>query len=198
VVRDWSGQGRDCRVHGFRPPARWVAGVHGRALDFAATAWLECPLPDTEAGGGLEITVAAWVQRSSEHGPSIVATRQIGTGYHHQFLLGFAADGLRVVSHAWQNRVSEPPPPLHRWFHAAFTHDREGLTVLYVDGREVSRSSGPPGDVSEVRAPITFGAGRHNRVPTQVSRRFDGAVDEVQIYARALSPEEIAALAVLR
>jgi hypothetical protein len=196
VVVDSSGQGRDCQLHSFRPPAGWVAGVRGRALDFANVAWLECPFPDTEAGGALEITVAAWVERNSDHIPSAIATRQIGTGYHDQFFFGFGSDGLRVVSHAWQDRVFEPDPPeLHRWFHAAFTHDRGGATKLYVDGKEVARTGGIPGETSEVRAPITFGAGRHNYQANKVNQRFNGAVDEVIVYQRALGAEEIAALA---
>jgi hypothetical protein len=195
VVRDWSGQGRDCQVHGLRAPAGWIAGVRGSALDLAGTAWLECPFPDTEAGGGLEITVSAWVWRDSDHIPAAIATRQLGTGYENQFFFGFGADGLRVVSHAWHDRVVEPSPPARRWFHALFTHDREGLTRLYVDGTEVARGQGAPADLREVRTPVTFGAGHHNRRPDQVNQRLGGAIDEVLVYDRALSPEEIGALA---
>ena len=87
------------------------------------------------------------------------------------------------------------PPPPGRWFHAAFTHDGVGTTRLYVDGALVADSRGHPLDPSPVDTPITIGAGRFSRYPQQLRQHFDGALDDLRVYDRPLSPDEIAALA---
>jgi RNA polymerase sigma factor (sigma-70 family) len=195
LVHDVSGQGRHCRMHDIAPPAAWIRGVRGGALDLAGRGWLECPLPETPAGSPVELTVAAWVRRSSTATPAALATRQIGTGFHDQFFFGFGGDGLRVVSHAWSGWAVEPaPPPSGRWFHAAFTH-AAGTTRLYVDGAEVAESRGRPLEATGVDTPVTIGAGRFSAHRQQVRQHFGGALDELRIYDRALTATEIAALA---
>jgi RNA polymerase sigma factor (sigma-70 family) len=196
VAGDSSGHGRPCQIHDLTAPAAWVDGVRGRALELGGHAWLECPQPETAAGRPLEITIAAWVRRASPTIPAAIATRQIGTGFHDQYFFGFAGDGLRVVSHAWSGwAVEAAPPPPGRWFHSTFTRDREGTTRLFVDGQEVAVSAGAPLDVHAVTGPLTLGAGLFSVRPDRVRQRFDGALDEVLVYARALSAGEIAALA---
>jgi len=63
------------------------------------------------------------------------------------------------------------------WHHLAMTFDRQELR-LYVDG--------------EVRAAVRYvaPAGR-NPFPLVIGDGFQGAVDEVSIYAEALTPEEV-------
>jgi RNA polymerase sigma-70 factor (ECF subfamily) len=195
TARDSSGLGRDCVVHDLAPPAAWIDGPQGRALDLRAKGWLECPLPDARADGPVALTVAAWVKRWSGKIPAALVTRQLGQSYRDQFFFGFAADGLRVVSHAWKGwSVLGQLPSQEQWFHAAFTHDG-GTTRLFVDGVEVARSQGRVMPQGELATSFTIGAGRYGKKPTQVRQRFDGAIDEILVYDRALAPEEVRALA---
>jgi hypothetical protein len=196
VAGDSSGRGRPCQIHDLMAPAAWVEGVRGRALELGGRAWLECPQPETAAGQPLEITIAAWVRRSAPTIPAAIATRQIATGFHDQYFFGFAGDGLRVVSHAWSGwAVDGAPPAPGRWFHTAFTRDRDGTSRLYVDGQQVADSAGAPLDRQAVTGPLTLGAGLFSARPDRVRQRFAGALDEVLVYDRPLSPGEIAALA---
>ena len=198
-VRDHSGAERHCLIREVKPgpAAVWVPGAHGQGLSLDARLWLQCPQPAFIREQPSELTVAAWVRRHSAPAHQMaVVTRQIDLGYEDQFFLGFNADSLRVVSHAWHGGASAPAPvPSDQWHHVAFTRDREGATRLYLDGVEVSRSVGAPRGSGAVTSAITIGAGRYSRFPGRVRQRFDGAVDEVLAYDRVLSALELRALA---
>lgn len=74
------------------------------------------------------------------------------------------------------------------WAHATVVCDREARTVsLYVNGYRDGLSQLPPGfdgDFSAHRE-LTIGSGWHN---------FDGLVDEVRVYRRALTKQEVRAM----
>ena len=78
------------------------------------------------------------------------------------------------------------------WTHVAITWDTEGDLVLYVDGDEVDRvslaSSAFDNGVPTYRALGRVGSGQSNR-------HWDGLMDDVQVYDRVLSPDEITHLA---
>jgi RNA polymerase sigma-70 factor (ECF subfamily) len=196
LAGDSSGHGRHCRVHGAGlSGGAAIAGPRGRALQLEGGAWLECPLPDSAAGEAVELTVALWVRRASLRTPAALVTRQLAHSFQDQFFFGFGGDGLRVVSHAWSGWAVDPDPPAPgRWFHAAFTHDRAGNTRLFVDGVQVAHSAGRVLDPRAVAAPGTIGAGRYGAKPQLVRQRFEGSLDEIAIYDRALAPGEVAAL----
>jgi hypothetical protein len=174
-----------------------VAGKYRGALDLRGKSWLECPQPEVSTDRPMAMTVAAWVKlRSFSDSHTALATRQIGTGYEDQFFLGFLGEKLRAGSQAWQTFLVQPAPlALDRWFHLAFTHEEDGMTRLYLDGVEVARRRGPHLDRGRVISSLTLGAGQYARNPHLVRQRLDGVLDEVRIYARALPPAQIAALA---
>ncbi len=77
------------------------------------------------------------------------------------------------------------------WHHYAFTVSAaEGATV-YIDG--ILRLSEPSrgGDAYDPTSDLYFGG----RVNLDTQRFFGGALDDVRIYRRALTPEETAGLA---
>lgn len=88
------------------------------------------------------------------------------------------------------------PIPLAVWTHVAATWDRNaGRTVLYIDGAEVSAQSVPTNlQVSQTTVPLLVGAYNDNSVGTAPRSLFNGQIDEVMLYNRALSAEEIAAV----
>jgi hypothetical protein len=81
---------------------------------------------------------------------------------------------------------SETPLTLGSWQHVAYVHDPEGAR-LYVGGVEVATGPGPLTN----RTPILAFIGSLDGY----SGMFHGALDELRVYDRAFSPEEIAALA---
>lgn len=72
----------------------------------------------------------------------------------------------------------------------------DGMTArIYVDGIERAAENAPPGFglISDIDDPVRIGT--DNRFPAdQGDRYFNGSIDDVRIYKRALSPEEVAML----
>lgn len=79
------------------------------------------------------------------------------------------------------------------WHHAAATYDGENLR-LYVDG--VPQKSVVPlkGEIVTTHEPLTIGLNRYNPTQQEQDNVFDGALDEVAIFNRVLTAEEIKAL----
>ncbi|MHC4248075.1 MAG: LamG-like jellyroll fold domain-containing protein [Planctomycetota bacterium] len=111
----------------------------------------------------------------------------------HQYPLGFffgldgAGDlGLHLsVGGKWKACTSSVRLPARRWTHVAATFDEERGIAVYLDGEETGRleaagETAPAGDVDLV-------LGRHNHLPWS----FDGMLDEVKLFNRALSPEDV-------
>lgn len=199
VVTDQSGHGRDCtlRVRRKGVPVAWVPGKFGAALDLAGNAWLDCPQPDSSTDRPVAITVSAWIKlRAFPLVHAAVATRQIGSAHLDHFFVGFSGDQLRVGSQAWNLFIIQRAPlSLNRWYHLAFSHDEEGMIRVYLDGDEVTHERGGQVDLGRVTAGLTLGAGHMSHNRTVARQHLEGAMDEVRVYARALTPRQISALA---
>jgi len=85
------------------------------------------------------------------------------------------------------------PVELNRWTHVALTFDGSEA-VAYLDGQETRRVGGLSGSVSVTTAPLKIGSRSDGVVAVLPRERFNGLIDEVRIYDRALTPEEVADL----
>ncbi len=98
----------------------------------------------------------------------------------------------------WQKCTSKEKIPLMQWTHIAATYDASKGMAVYINGKKTGSKA--------VKGPVKFApkldmlVGRNNkaRVPyralntnTPVLYSFDGYIDEVKIYDRALSDEHI-------
>ena len=89
----------------------------------------------------------------------------------------------------WNTVESQTVPELGHWCHVAVTVDT-GKASLYVNGkREGNANLGP--SVPNTTAPLTIGAVNDGG---RVWQTFFGALDEVQLYNRALSAHEVAGM----
>ena len=74
------------------------------------------------------------------------------------------------------------------WYHLTATYDGENLKA-YRDGVLITDNPNPTGSPDSETSPLNFG--RHTESP----QYFNGTVDEIRLYNRALSAQEVAALA---
>jgi hypothetical protein len=195
VVRDESGAGNDGRVFG----AQWVSeGKFGGAYHFSLTNFTDrIVIPNSDSLNPDYITIAAWVKGVDNDG---VWHRIMDKDCWHGYCLSFAGDdwmrNRRRGKLAFEGQVSIGSDRVlddNRWHHVAATFD--GQTVCcYVDGVENShqvRNPGPlkgtPWDLCIGNSVVGYGTGE--------LLAFDGLIDEVRIYNRALSAAEIRSLA---
>ncbi len=197
TVADLSPGGHACQLRGLDPARAFVPGARGGALELGYQGWLECPQPELPARRTAAITVAAWVKREGHATMHrALAMRPMEGARGNYFFFGFAGDQLFVSSAGWGGGLTAPSTlPLGRWVHVAFTHDGSHLLRLYVDGGEVARRRTTPRAFAPVQAPLRVGAGSRGRDLAQIAQRFDGAMDELRVYERALGEAEIRALA---
>ena len=107
------------------------------------------------------------------------------TGYR----LGFGGGHLnwQIPKTPWSHGLQSPQPvEVGRWHHVAATYDNETMR-LYLDGKEVATLE-RGGPVNPSGAQLCLGS----YAPSHPRAFFQGALDEVRIWDRALSAEEIA------
>jgi hypothetical protein len=195
VAADQSGNANDGALEGMM---LWVAGHRGSAIEIPSasrTAGVRVPLAPTIAAIR-RFTVAAWVNRTSlaDERYASVLSRGLNGGVSEVYNLTFLADRLNVfvpphLGQPYQVRSDRPTPGLGQWFHVAATFD--GVTVrLYQDGVEVGALAY---NAELAASPDALYIGT-NKNPGN-DEPFPGRIDDVLLYAVALPPASIAALA---
>jgi Concanavalin A-like lectin/glucanases superfamily/Bacterial Ig domain len=183
AVADASGHGHGGTVEG----ASWTReGKFGSALAFDGTHdWVTvADASDLDLSQGM--TLEAWV-RPSALGTSwrtvLFKERSGGVVYS---LYANQSSGLpdgQVYIGGEQNATGSVQLPLATWTHLAVTFDGASLR-LYVDGT-LTRTTAVSGAMSGSDGPLRIGG---NAIWDEW---FDGLIDELRIYNRALSPTEI-------
>jgi RNA polymerase sigma-70 factor (ECF subfamily) len=196
VARDLSGNGIDCQLRHLDPAASWTAGVHAGAVQLDGHGWLECAKVAALRSTDREITIALWVNRGEDDRLRGLVTRQHGDGKLDDFHFGFRDSLLMIQSSLWKMHLAAAVSrPRGRWIHVATTHGADNVARLYVDGEMVAHGRTRAAAPDTGDNPLLIGGGLNRRDPDTVSERLNGALDELVIYDRVLSPAEIAALA---
>jgi hypothetical protein len=144
-----------------------------------------------------EISIAVWIWRShTAPGLRALVSQQLARDKRDHFSLDLDGRNLEFASHVLRGMLGRPiPPALGRWVHLAVVRAADGTTRLFADGVELGRrrSAGRLGGGSPT--PLTIGGALNGPDPDTASEHFEGALDELRLYRRALTDEEIRALA---
>ena len=177
------------RNHGTIHGATWTQGKFGKALSFdGIDDYVDCgndeSLDITDA-----ITIAAWVKPVvGDVSKTILGKVSFRTGYmmyqaegkRYQVYLGNGSDWV-----AWGGTYSFVD---NKWTHIAFTASMTDSKLrLYVDGVQHDSFDISSPWISS-KNPFKIGKGEYG------TGSFNGTIDEVRIYNRALSEEEIKCL----
>jgi hypothetical protein len=198
VARDRSGQGNDCVLRERDPSSHWTEGMAGGAVTLDGRGWLACSRVDSWASLSKELSISGWVKRSSGHpGLRALVSRQQGDDSADYFVFGFNERYLIFSSSVWGARLRLPVAATYdRWTHVAATRAADGTLILYADGAEVGRTAGDPAtSISGGPNALLIGGGLNVPDPDRPTELFDGSIDELLIYRRALAPDEVGALA---
>jgi len=190
VARDWSGRGYHGRI---QRGARWVKGKIDGALRFDGVRG-HVRLPAGFADFRSGFTVALWANPTSHGnwarfidfgngagGGNIILDQTDAPGNMRFHLCG---DGRRG---AWMEMTGSLA--MNEWQHLAATLDGDGKAVFYRNGELVlSKQLMVPPSVTRRDNYIGKSNWRGNAY-------YEGLMDDVRIYNRALSAEEVKALA---
>ncbi len=181
VVRDHSGQGHDGRIHG----ARYVRCGQGWALRFdGEDDYVDCGSPE-----GLKlreaVSLEAWVY--PEAVPASGEPGLVGKDYG-SYVLTYYTDGYCWWYISGGGNNCRAPLSTGAWHHVVGTFDGHTLR-LYVDG-QLEGTKASAADAIGDGGSFLLGTSRGDEQFTK-GAHFRGMVDDVRVYARALSAAEV-------
>lgn len=184
-VADVSGNGRDGIVKG----ARWTPeGKIGGAYKVGkGDGHIETPDQDVWSFSGKDFSVCLWLKlRSLPTGEQVMVGHDDGGGERNKWIFEFLNGNLdfhinnprgqsyRIAAVPWQ-------PETGRWYHLSVSR-KETTYTIYVDGVAVSKEDNAL-PLPAASAPLTIGQAE--------GLYMEGTIDELMIFDRALSAEEI-------
>jgi hypothetical protein len=170
----------------------WVAGHTGGAASFDGST-SSIVLAENVSLDPYALTIAAWINPVDWMGNRRIAQKG---AFDDQYRL-LSEGGVLKFDIAGVGTVTSTLPPTGTWTHVAVTYD--GATMqLYVDGAPVA-SQAATGTIPDSPDPLCIGAKPPNPSPLMntvaAGDHFNGLIDEVHLYGRALSTTEIQLLA---
>jgi mono/diheme cytochrome c family protein len=188
LVGQWNFDGgRAVKPNGAKP----AEGHSGRGLSFSGRNQAEPRVRGQLTFGGNNYSIAAWVR--TNRGGTIAAVTAPGKWIPGGKSL-FVRDGRLTFDIGWVGAVSgEKVIADGRWHHVAVTHNTEGKVQLFVDGKldgEGELDSRP--DPRKSR--LVFGR-TSNDFPRGPANGLVGSLDDVLVYNRVLTVDEVAAIA---
>lgn len=169
----------------FIRPSRmpsWVDGKFGKALNFVRSNsnWLEI---DGDVGVNGEMTLAFWFNTPNKvPGQYIADNRDPGSWW---FIKNYTSGACAAVDNniCFENRVMAQDSDwvVDKWTHLVITDDTT-TAKMYIDGSLVDTGNG---QVTTISTNLRFGT-RYTE-----STYFDGMLDEISVFNRALSEPEV-------
>ncbi len=167
--------------------AAFAPGKVGQAFSLTNGAYVEIPdSTNVSFSGTQSMTVELWVYRTGSAPLMHILSKRVGAwdmqyqlGWDMQSGINFAAGAAGAVVAA----NSGIPLPVNTWWHLAATADGSSLK-LYINGKLAASAAGTLGPPNS--APIRLGI-----IDFYEPLPFVGLIDEVSLYNRALTAEEI-------
>jgi hypothetical protein len=194
AVADRSGQNN----HGKASGAKWLSsGKQGGGCEFVADGQ-HLHVAPSDSLNVKQATLAAWFRTSKS---DAVWRRILDKRAERGFGLSIAGDAKDLQSRGKVAfAVNGSAPCLSDrvvadgvWHHVAATFDGENLKI-YVDGAPQKQTVPCRGEIVANTDPLTIGLNRSDPSPREKNQSFEGAIDEVMIFNRALSADEIKAM----
>ncbi|WP_202805985.1 LamG domain-containing protein [Actinopolymorpha alba] len=172
-----------------------MKGRFGKALDLdGGDDRVEVPFTRSLDLGADDFTWSTWIRYNATTGMhTLMWAYRMGSGTTPQVWLRAepGSSRIRALLGTGFGSVTLTAPAAYNdgaWHHVALRRAGRQF-VMWVDGRQVASGVGPRGSVTEGKE---FGvSGIHLGQRVDGTGRFRGTIDEVRIYRRALSDEEI-------
>lgn len=168
-------------------PRVTALGKVGGAFNFDGTVHVR--VPDSAALKPAQFTAEAWVFPTAQ---DLVPHTIVARGFViNTWVLRLFRNKPQFWSHGEQGLEGPSVIPLNEWTYLAISFD--GTTKrIYVNGVEVASRDGLGALVYEaVAVPVTIGADFRSNKSDEL---FNGRIDEVALYNRALTADEVASI----
>lgn len=164
-----------------------VTGVVGMGLDVNKESTVQAPHA-TQLSPGDALTYAAWISPRSLPADDLGRMMILDKDGEYAMILYAGGVACSFTSEVASVKV---PVETNKWTHVACVHGASGEYRIYVNGQDAGGAV--VGSVGmSVMAPLTLG---HDSPEPNLKDRYDGVMDEVRIWSRDLTKDEIKALA---
>ena len=182
----------------------WTAGMFNGAAHLDGTGYIEIPdSPSLDLPGGRG-TLSALIRVDPSSNEFGIVSKESSSSYASQIAYEFNVVGAGVLDRfgvglsngAAMNSAGYQGASLKdsTWHHIAATWSGPGGQILvYLDGVQVGQGSQTITTINNISEPTRIGTYRWN--VSGIHRRMTGDMDEVRIYNRALSADEVRQLA---
>lgn len=191
-----AGDSSGGRHHGtLRGNPAWTRGVAGGALDFDGVDD-RVVLGTMDIHGPAGLTIALWFKADDfdvSDARFIAKTTGTAESNHYWMISTIGRTALRVRLKAGGSTITLASGTgqvvAGRWYHVALTYDGSKARI-YKDGVQVAGAD----KTGRIDVNPTVGVAVGNQPPGAGTKAFDGLIDEVRIYSRALAAAELQAL----
>lgn len=174
----------------FNENSGWVVGRRDTALLFdGENDFVDCDNDSSLNFGAGSFSVEVWIRPANIVDAQFIVTKYNPTLDVGWFLAVQTGGDLYMDVYDGANDLPlfvDVPFTENTWYHVAFTYDTN-VGSLYIDG--VLENSGDGSSVGDINTTTNLLIGRQDRDDAPLT--FDGRIDEVRIYDRALSAEEV-------
>ncbi len=191
ALHDYSDPNDPCQVSGINGPI-WYEETAGRTgvIEFRLDDQTGLDVNETILTDSNSYTKAAWILLTTD--ANSAATNDIVSGPSHAFFVPVDNNDLRLsAGHTdnWRAVMDPNQLQINVWYFVAVTYDANTqIMTLYKDGLAIDTNSVAACSLSPVARVGAFPG------PTGLSGFSDMMIDELRLYNRALSPEQITAL----
>ena len=185
--------------HGTIYGAQWTTGILGGALDFAGNGErVEVPDDDSLTPAN-QITICFWVYNRGGSVPAIYKSASCpgepaSPGNSRAYGMALSEEWVSMSVYSAVNTygqiTSNNPVSLNKWHHVAGTFN-QGQAALYVDGHPEISATLAVSSIMNDAQPLIIGGAWEYCGTDSFEGKLNGVVDDVRIYNRALSAEEI-------
>jgi len=201
TIYDQSGNGNNGTIYG----ASWATGVSGSTLEFDGVDDYAEVHENTNLDGFDDFSVSIWIKPTTDlnsstgrqdfyyKGPPVQWVTSYALNYDDvdgqlQFNLHSQSDWFSYASVRYETEFNAG-----QWYHIAVTYDGLSEVIMYVNGRPQGVDvGGDHGTISGLVVDNSYDLRLGARTDNQYY--FNGAIDELRIYDRKLSDEEVLAL----
>ncbi len=187
TATDAMGNGNDGRL--VNGPV-WTSGRTGGGVGFdGIDDYVQVPdAPELNVRAGREFTITFWMRGSDTSAAQMLLTKRDNAGYQVWFqpTKGFffrIDEGPNIVE-----TIAHTNPLDGQWHHVAVGRD-VGQHFLFIDGAPDRTTT--DATLADLTNHLPFDLGNESGFPTPA---FNGVIDDVRVYDRALGSEEIRAL----
>jgi hypothetical protein len=183
---DFSGNGNNASI---QSPAtlQWIPGVKNLAVRMNGTKGSNGSVPNNPTLNiPNQITIAVWVRPNSVSGKRIISKTnpdgfELGTNTNGKFEFRFNRESNGTTYRLYSNQ--NYPTDGNTWVHVAATFDGQKSTI-YINGELDNQAIYGPTQMNNNSSDLQIGS--RNGID-----RWSGDLDELKLYSRALSGQEI-------